>query len=239
VPTTVPLARALSKLGILSRARAREAILSGRVRVDGRIERNPMAAVVPERIHVAIDDVPQRRVPWRTILLHKPKGVVTTRRDPQGRRTVFDVVGAEEARGLVAVGRLDFATSGLLLLTSDTALADRLMDPASAVPRVYLVTVRGQVTDAEAARLVGGIGGLRAHTVTRRKVSSKESHLVVELREGKNREVRRLLAGLGHEVTRLKRVSLGKLELGALAAGRWRSVSREEIASAFPMIRAR
>jgi len=235
VPSRVPLSRALSKLGILSRARAREAILAGRVRVDGRVIRDPMAVVVPERIRVSVDGVRQQAASWRTVLLYKPRGVVTTRHDPQGRPTVFDLLG-EEARGLVAVGRLDAATCGLLLLTSDTALADRITDPRNEIARVYLVTVRGEVSEAEASALVAAINGLRAHSVLRRKVSSKETHLVVELREGKNREIRRLFAAIGHEVTRLKRVAFGALELGALAPGRWRAVTRAEIESAFPTI---
>src|SRR5205823_9099474 len=149
-----------------------------------------------------------RRREWRTILFHKPRGVVTTRKDPQGRRTVFDAVG-DEARGLVAVGRLDLATTGLLLLTSDTRLADWIADPGNAVPRVYVVSVRGRVEDSDVERLTRGVqsGGdkLQASTVTLRKASSRESHLTVELVEGKNREVRRLFEAIGHEVLRLKR----------------------------------
>ena len=128
----VPLNRALSKLGLLSRAQAAAAVRAGRVRVDGRIVRNPAVLVVPERIRIDIDDRPQTRVGWRTILLHKPPGVVTTRSDPEGRRTIYDVLG-EAGRGLIPVGRLDLATSGLLLLTTDTQLANRITDPDSAV----------------------------------------------------------------------------------------------------------
>src|SRR5438067_9617415 len=135
----VPLARALSKLGILSRAQATDAIRAGRVRVDGRIVRDPARRVIPERAVLAVDDEPRTRAAWRTILFHKPRGVVTTRRDPEGRRTVYDVLG-DAAHGLNAVGRLDLATSGLLLLTSDTQLANWVTDPANAVPRVYVVT---------------------------------------------------------------------------------------------------
>jgi len=231
----VPLSRALSKLGILSRRQATAAILDGRVRVDGRIVRDPARLVVPERIRLDVDGQARERRAWRTIVVHKPRGVLTTRSDPEGRRTIYDVLG-EVAEGLVPVGRLDLATSGLIILTNDTRLADRLADPTSAVPRVYVVTVRGRVGDAERIRLLDGVRSrgedLRASDVRLRKVSARESHLVVELREGKNREVRRLLDAIGHEVTRLKRVRFGSLEIGDLEPGEWRDVSRAEIAAA-------
>jgi 23S rRNA pseudouridine2605 synthase len=236
VPVRVPLNRALSKLGILSRAQATAAIAAGRVRVDGRVVRDPTAPVVPERVRIVLDGEERRPARWRTLLLHKPRGAVTTRNDPQGRRTVYDLLG-EAARGLVAVGRLDLATSGLLLLTSDTRLADWITDPANAVPRVYAVTVRGRVDPPDVARLTKGVQSgrdrLRAASVALRKASGRESHLIVELREGKNREVRRLFEAIGHEVTRLKRIGLGGLELGSLEPGRWREVSPEEVRAAF------
>ena len=228
----VPLARALSKLGVASRAAARGHILSGRVRVDGAIVRNPELPVVPERARIELDRLRVRRVPWRTLLLNKPRGTVTTRRDPEGRPTVFDVLG-DEADGLVAVGRLDLATTGLLILTTDTQLANRLTDPDSQIVRRYLVTVRGHLDDDGVAVMVSGTEGLRAHSVQVRKRSARETHLVVELTEGKNREIRRLCRAAGHEVTALKRVAFGALELGDLAPGRWRTVTREEARRAF------
>lgn len=233
VPRRVPLARALSKLGILSRAQAAAAIRAGRVRVGGRVIVDARALVEPARARIAVDGEPKTPAAWRTIAFHKPRGVVTTRRDPAGRRTIYDVLGDEE-RGLVAVGRLDLATSGLLVLTTDTRLADWLTDPANAVPRIYLVTVRGRVDAAGLGRLTDGIGGLRAHAVTLRKSSSRESHLTVELREGKNREIRRLFQAIGHEVTRLRRAALGGLELGTLEPGQWRDLSRADVRGAFP-----
>jgi len=205
--------------------------------VDGRVVLDPLQRVAVERARIAIDEQPQPRVAWRTILFHKPRGVVTTRRDPDGRKTIYDVLG-DAGRGLVAVGRLDLATSGLLLLTTDTALAHWITDPSSGVPRVYVVTVRGRVTDADVERVRRGVESrgerLRAASVTPRKVSGRESHLTVELREGKNREVRRLFEAIGHEVTRLKRVALGGLDLGRLPPGGCREVSREELRAAFP-----
>jgi 23S rRNA pseudouridine2605 synthase len=166
--------------------------------------------------------------PWRTIAFHKPRGTVTTRRDPEGRRTVFDVLGGE-AEGMIAVGRLDLATSGLLLLTTDTQLAERLTNPANAVVRRYVVTARGEVTDDDCGALTRGLAGLRASRVTVRKRSKRETHLIVELTEGKNREIRRLFDAVAHPVTRLMRVAYGPIELGSLQPGEWREITRDDV----------
>jgi 23S rRNA pseudouridine2605 synthase len=234
---TVPLARALSKLGLATRAEARALILDGRVRVDGQLVTDPRRPVVPERITIDIDGRIQETPERITILLHKPRGVVTTRRDPEGRRTVYDLLD-DCVRHVIPVGRLDYATSGLLLLTNDTRLADWLTDPDNAVPRVYLVTARGRVTDEEVQQMEAGIDErgerLAARRVTIRKASNRETHLVVELLEGKNREVRRLLAATHHEVTRLRRVQFGGLTLGDLPPGSWRVIAQDELERAFP-----
>jgi 23S rRNA pseudouridine2605 synthase len=222
----VPLSRALSKLGILSRSQAIDAIRAGRVRVGGRVVRDEAALVVPERARLIVDGIAGRMPVWRTIVFHKPRGIVTTLRDPQGRPTVFDILG-NAGRGLIAVGRLDLATSGLLLLTSDTRFADWITDPAHEVPRIYVVTVRGRVDAGDVADLTGAL-------TTLRKTSSRESHLLVELREGRNRQVRRMFAAIGHEVTKLKRVRLGGLDLGDLEPGQHRDILRAELSAAFP-----
>lgn len=224
--SSVPLNRALSKLGILSRAQATEAIRAGRVRVDNVVVRDPLRPVVPERVRITVDGGVRKRSAWRTIVFYKPRGVVTTRRDPEERRTIYDVLGAD-GEGLVAVGRLDLASTGLLLLTTDTQLANWITDPANAVPRVYLVTVRGRVTPEAAA-------ALPASHVAIRKASARETHLTIELTQGRNREIRRMFDAIGCEVTRLKRVRFGGLEIGDLAPGAWREISRDEMQRAFP-----
>jgi 23S rRNA pseudouridine2605 synthase len=231
-PGVVPLARALSKLGVSSRSEATARILEGRVAVGGVVIRDPGHLVVPEDARITVDGARARRSAWRTLLLNKTRGTVTTRRDPEGRPTVFDLLG-EEAGGLVAVGRLDLATTGLLILTTDTQLAHRLTDPASSIVRRYVVTVRGSLADADAGRMRQGIGELRADSVHVRKRSARESHLIVELREGRNREIRRLCGAVGHEVTALKRIAFGGLELGDLPPGKWRRVSPAEVRRAF------
>ncbi len=143
---------------------------------------------------------------------------------------MFDVLG-DEGRSLVAVGRLDMASTGLLLLTTDTRLANYLTDPETSIVRRYVVTVRGALDDAAARTMVSGIDGLQAHSVVVRKRSARETHLMVELVEGKNREIRRMLEALGHPVTKLMRVAFGPIELGSLQPGEWREVSRQELAS--------
>jgi 23S rRNA pseudouridine2605 synthase len=233
----VPLGRALSKLGLASRTEARGLIAAGRVTVNGRIVQDALAPVDLDQARIAVDGVKGTRSERLVIALHKPRGVVTTRSDPQGRPTVYSLLVDAPGR-VVPIGRLDLATSGLLLFTNDTSFGDWLTDPRSGVVKVYLVTVRGRVTEEGVKRLEIGVraGGetLRPEAVTLRKASARESHLVVTLTEGKNREVRRLCGAAGHEVTRLRRVQVGGMTLGTLAPGRWKVVTDAELARAFP-----
>ena len=237
---TVSLERALSKLGLASRAGARRLIQAGRVAVDGVVSGDPLIRIEPERVRLTVDGVYHPPAAVLTIALHKPRGFVTTASDPEGRPTVYDLLEGLDTR-VVPVGRLDLATSGLLLLTSDTRFADWLTDPRSKVPRVYLVTAHGRVHDDDAAHLRSGVMSrgerLSASDVVVRKASSKESHLVVTLTEGRNREVRRLFLAIGHEVTRLRRVQIGGLELGDLPPRAWRVVEPEELRKVFPRYR--
>jgi 23S rRNA pseudouridine2605 synthase len=236
----VHLNRAMSKLGILTRSQATEAIMAGRVRVNGRVVVDPAEQINPSVARIEVDEQPAIVSEWRTILFHKPRGVVTTRTDPAGRTTVYDVL-KDDGQGLIPIGRLDQASTGLLLLTTDTGLAAWITDPANAVVRLYVVSVRGKVTPEEAAQMEAGITihgdqpiELRADVVTIRKASNRESHLTVQLREGKNRQVRRLCEALGHEVLRLKRVQIAGIELDALEPGEWRDLTHEEVERAFP-----
>lgn len=226
------LVRALSKLGLASRTEAAALIAAGRVSVGGRTERNPARLVVPERAGITVDGAAASRDTRLVIMLNKPRGVVTTRRDPEGRRTVYDSLAGLDAH-VVPVGRLDAASTGLLLFTNDTRLADWLTDPINAIPRTYIVTVRGLVGDEDAARLMAGVVDrgerLAPSRVDVLKASGRESHLRLELVEGKNREIRRMCDAIGHEVTRLSRVAFGGLELGDLQPGRWRAVRAEEL----------
>ena len=228
----VPLERALSKLGLASRAESRALLLAGRVRVNGRIIRDPLKPVIPETLRLTIDDAPADRPDPVLIAFHKPRGVVTTRHDPDSRLTVYDFLKDVRAH-VIPVGRLDLASTGLLLFTNDTRLADWLTDPANRFVRRYLVTVRGEVDDDAVKRLVRGIHDrgerLMANHVAIRKRSGRETHLVVELVEGRNREIRRMFRSLDHEVTRLKRVAFAGIELGELAPGQWRYLSADDL----------
>jgi 23S rRNA pseudouridine2605 synthase len=234
----VPLARALSKLGIASRSEARALITAGRVTINGKRVVDPDRRVTPEAAAIAIDGrAAERAAAPIVIALHKPRGYVTTRSDPEGRKTVYDLI-ADLPQRVVPVGRLDLATSGLLLFTNDTRLADWLTDPRHAIARVYLVTVDGRVTADHLATLQRGVRDdgeqLRAAAAELRKVSGKESHLTITLTTGRNREVRRLLDAIGHPVTRLRRVEFGGVGIGGLQPGEWRQLSAAEMRAAFP-----
>jgi len=218
----VPLERALSKLGILSRSQAKRLIEEGRLAVNGHIIKDPLFLVIPEVVRFAVDGKPVSRKAATTIMLNKPKGIVTTRSDEKGRKTVYDLL-PEHLQHLHPVGRLDMASCGLLLMTTDTQLSNLLTDPDNAIPRVYAISVTGKITGDDLKRLSAGIQDkgqlLKATSITLRKASNKESHLIVELAEGKNREIRRMFEAMGSEVTALKRISFGKVKLGDLAPG--------------------
>lgn len=206
--------------------------------MNGTVAADPLAAVTPETARIEVDGAPIAASPLRTVALHKPRGCLTTRSDPRGRSTVYDWL-PDAADDLMPVGRLDQATSGLLLLTNDTRLADWLTDPSSDVPRVYVATVRGLVDETSAGRLTAGLDDagerLAATEVEVLKRSRRESRLRIVLTEGRNREVRRLCLAVGHEVTRLIRVSFGGLALGDLQSGAARDVPLDELLAAFPL----
>jgi pseudouridine synthase len=210
--------------------------------VNGRIVRDPHKLVVPEALRLTVDGVPLERPEPVVIAFHKPRGVVTTRRDPSGRPTVYDFL-KDVSSHVIPVGRLDLASTGLLLFTNDTRLSDWLTDPANQVVRRYLVTIRGELNDDAIQRVESGIDDrgerLTASRVTIRKRSGRETHLIVELVEGKNREIRRMFRALGHGVTRLKRVTFAGIELRDLAPGRWRRVQSDELRNLRRQVRTR
>jgi 23S rRNA pseudouridine2605 synthase len=234
--------RALSKLGLASRSQAYELVRSGKIEVNGRVVTDPALQVAPGLTRIQVAGVEAERAKWVCIALNKPRKVVTTRSDPDGRPTVYDLIADVDTR-VVPVGRLDLASTGLLLMTNDTELADWLTDPANAIVRRYVVTVRGELSDERAQSLMKGIVDagerLKATSIDILKRSKRETHLIVELDEGRNREIRRMLKAAGHETTRLKRIAFGPIELSELAPGKWRNVPVEEIRKAFPKARLR
>jgi 23S rRNA pseudouridine2605 synthase len=230
------LARALSKFGVCSRAEAARWIEAGRVQVDGREVRFPARRIDPRHQDVRVDG---RRVgddiERIVLVLHKPVGYITSRGDPGGRPTVYDLLD-EGGPWVFPVGRLDRDSSGLLLLTNDHRLGQRLTDPEAHVPKRYHARVRGIPAPEALGALREGVP-LGDGTVSRPArvralgtAQSGSSWLEIVLTEGKNRQVRRMCATVGHDVVELVRVAIGALELDDLAAGEWRRLAPEEVA---------
>jgi 23S rRNA pseudouridine2605 synthase len=225
----VRLAKYLAHAGVASRRAAEQIVAAGRVRVDGAVVTDPARDVDDER-DVRVDG---RRVrasaPERVVLaLHKPAGVVSTAKDPQGRPTVLDLVRSPGR--LYPVGRLDAETTGLILLTNDGELAHRLTHPSFEVPRTYRARVRNAPVREPALRaLRDGIDledGRTAPAKVRRVASG---HVELTIHEGRKRQVRRMLEAVGHPVLSLERVAFGPLRLGELEAGGHRRLSPAEV----------
>lgn len=223
------IAKALARAGLCSRRDAERWIADGRVSVNGRVLASPALDVKPgDRIEVDGKPLPAAEPPrlWR---YHKPRGLVTTHRDPEGRPTVFDKLPPELPR-VMSVGRLDFNTEGLLLLTNDGALARHMELPATGWLRRYRVRAHGRVTQADLDRLKEGveIEGVRYGAVEATLDTTQGANvwLTIGLREGKNREVRKILATIGLEVNRLIRISFGPFQLAELEPGTVEAVKR-------------
>jgi pseudouridine synthase len=226
------LDRVLSRFGLASRTEAREKILSGQVKVNGCVVRDPDRWADPRMdvIHLGGKRLWQARKLY--LLFYKPKGVITSHGDPDGRKTVYDCLG-RNVPWVTPVGRLDKDTSGLLLLTNDTDFANYISDPVSEVPKTYLVKANMLVSDEVVARLAQGIELKRgdwAHPKCVRRVEDrgKYSWLEIVLTEGKNREVRRLLETVGLKTLKLVRTRVGPCTLEGLQVGKWRELSPSE-----------
>jgi 23S rRNA pseudouridine2605 synthase len=224
--------RALARAGILSRRKAEELVANGRVTVNGSPAQVGQT-VDPDRDVIKVDG---ERIgapaPTEWFVLHKPAGVITSRHDPEGRRTVFDLVPARP--GLTYVGRLDFLTEGVLLLTTDGAAAHRLTHPSREVERTYIASVLGEGDQAaEQARYGVELedGVVRPKKISAEKVGRGRWDLTITISEGRNREVRRMCEALGLEVDRLVRIKFGPVELGELAPGKVRSLTKLERAA--------
>lgn len=231
-PSEGRIAKVLARAGVCSRRAAEVLITEGRVSVDGEILRSPAINVKPgQDIRVDGMRIPSAEPPrmWR---YHKPRGVLSTSRDPQGRPTLFEALPKDLPR-VVSVGRLDFNSEGLLLLTNDGELARRLELPASGLTRRYRVRAFGRPDQAALDRLREGVSieGLRYGPIhaTVERASGDNCWIGVALREGKNREVRNVLAHLGLQVNRLIRVSYGPFHLGDLKPGEAAEISRDMV----------
>ena len=221
--------RALARAGILSRRKAEELVANGRVTVNGVLAQVGQT-VDPARDVIKVDGeriAAPSALEW--FVLHKPAGVITSRHDPEGRKTVFDFV--PQRPGLTYVGRLDYLTEGVLLLTTDGAAAHRLTHPSREIERIYRVSALGDGESAaeeirEGVELEDGL--VRPKKVTAEKVGRGRYELMITISEGRNREIRRLCEAVGLEVDRLVRTKFGPIELGDLAAGRVRSLTKPE-----------
>ena len=226
------LERVLSKAGLGSRVEARSWVHAGRVKVNGKITRNPDHWVDMERDRVRFDNQPLVARERLYVLLYKPTGYLTTYKDPAGRPTVYDLV-ADVGAFLSPVGRLDLDTSGLLLMTNDNQFAERVTNPDSHVAKTYLVKASTVLTDAQLQQLSDGIeladGRTRPATVTRVRNSEKCTHFEITLTEGRNRQVRRMVDALGAKVLKLVRVKVGTIGIGSLPIGKWRMLTPKEV----------
>jgi 23S rRNA pseudouridine2605 synthase len=221
--------RALARAGVLSRRKAEELVANGRVTVNGTRAQVGQTVDVDRDVIMVDGSRINAPAPTEWFVLHKPAGVITSRNDPEGRRTVFDLVPPRP--GLTYVGRLDFMTEGVLLLTTDGAAAHRLTHPSHEVERQYVASVIG---DGEMAseQMRRGIeledGLVRPKKVEAAKTARSRWDLTITLSEGRNREVRRLCEALGLEVDRLVRIKFGPVALGDLAAGKTRGLTPAE-----------
>ena len=225
------LQKFLSRAGVASRRQAEELILEGKVRVNGQVVTEMGVKIDPDKDRVQVEGK-RVRLPSSlvTFMLHKPYGYVSTTEDPQGRRTVMDLAPQEYGR-LFPVGRLDYDATGLMLLTNDGELAQRLTHPRYQVPRTYRVTVTGEMSREALEKLAGGIelDGRPVSTEARLlKSGSGKSILEITVWEGRYHLIKRLLEDVGHPVFKLKRIALGPLRLGRLARGACRPLTRQE-----------
>lgn len=248
----IRLQKALADAGVASRREAEEMIAEGRVTVNKKLVSALPAFVDPAEDTIRVDGKPiykivntQANEKKICIMLNKPRHCICTSDDPEGRRTVLDFVKYDDMPRLFPIGRLDAESTGLLLLTNDGELAQQLTHPSYGVPKTYKVSIRGRLEEKDIDTLKRGL--VLAHRAPRgtkvkrahatevkllnygRGTSGERTTVSITLREGQNREIRRLLAGIGFKVRRLERVSIGPLVLKGLAAGQWRMLGKSEI----------
>lgn len=232
----VRLQKYLSRAGVASRREGERLISEGRVSVDGKVVTELGTRVIPGQVVVCVNGEPIDLATLRWVAVFKPAGYLTTRKDDRGRPTVYSLLptGHED---LFHVGRLDWQTEGLLLFTNDGETAHRLLHPSYRIPRRYSVEVEGKAGHREARQLEDGVtledGVARAEDVrvaaARGRGRLPASEIQLTLREGRKREVRRMMEALDLPVRRLVRLSFGPVELGGLRPGRWRDLAAEEV----------
>jgi len=233
-PGRVSLPRAISKLGFASRSQACRLIEDGSVRVNNKVEVNLHRWVDIENDRIEIQSQTLKREAFRYVVLHKPLGVVTTSSDEHGERTVFDVLG-EKSKGLKPVGRLDKETTGLLFFTNDHQLANRVTSPEVGLSKTYVASLDRPIRDNDLQMLSEGIEirieGREVVTKPARVSVRRPLEIEMSITEGKNRQIRKMLEELGYQVTGLRRIAVGPLQLRDLAEGESRELSSEELNS--------
>ena len=230
----VRLQKFLADAGLASRRAGEQLILAGRVTVNGQVIRQLGTKVDPLHDHVVVDGQPAKAKRKLYIALHKPRGCVCSRKDEFNRPTIYELL-PREWTNVQSVGRLDYDTEGLIFLTNDGEFALHLTHPRYGVRKKYVVGVDGRVEAEELDRLTKGVfyqgEKLKAEKARALSASLSRSIVELELTEGKNREVRRLFESLGRTVKRLQRVQIGKIKLGELKPGKWRTLTEPEIKS--------
>ena len=236
----VGLARVLSKMGYCSRSQAAELVRAGRVKLNGAMRCDPETPVRMDCDRVEVDGRRVGEAQKIYLVLNKPRGLITTASDEKGRATIYECL-RQELPWVGPVGRLDKASEGLLLLTNDSEWAARIGDPESHLPKTYHVQIATLPTPEIVDALTRGVrvpelGVLRAHKAWILRQGERNAWLGIVLDEGKNRQIRRMLEGLGIEVLRLVRVAIGPVELGDLPKGAYRKLSAEEKAALDPAL---
>lgn len=224
----------LARAGIASRRKSEDLVRQGRVTVNGKVVTEPGFPVTYGKDNIRVDGHPVRRVEQKiTVILNKAKGIVTTARDPQGRPTVMDLVAGLKQR-LFPIGRLDYDTEGLLLLTNDGVLAQRLQHPRYGVEKIYKAKIKGRPERSALQQLRDGVtlDGKKTAPAKVKKVGTTQEHTWIEIaiHEGRKRQIRRMCTAVGHPVLKLKRTGYGPLRLGDLKAGKFRRLTAREIA---------
>jgi 23S rRNA pseudouridine2605 synthase len=236
------LQKVLAAAGIGSRRQCEELIRAGRIEVDRAVVTRLGTTVDPQQQEIRVDGVVLSRSKRAYYAVHKPQGVVTTHRDPTGRPRVIDLVGTTPER-LFPVGRLDLNSDGLILLTNDGELANELTHPRYGVDKTYRVLVAGAPTPEVLAKLQRGVhlaeGLARVHRIQVKKRQRKCTLLEMTLREGHNREIRRVLARVGHKVLHLTRIAVGPVRLGNLPPGAHRKLTHAEVEALRQSVRHR
>jgi 23S rRNA pseudouridine2605 synthase len=227
------LQKYIATCGIASRRGAEELIRAGKVTLNGQVVREMGVIIDPEYDRVAVEGrLLSQAEPFVYFMMNKPVGVLSTAKDDRGRRTVVDLLDTIQER-VYPVGRLDYDSSGLLLLTNDGELALRLIHPRYQVKKAYRVEVAGYPTAADIQRLAQGVmlddGPTLPARVERCGSNEGGATLLFELQEGRNRQIRRMCAALGYPVTSLCRISMGPLSLGRLKPGQWRELTKTEL----------